>query len=754
MSIRVLKVTALVLLQIASGQIAGRLAARAWSSVVDYASPYTFTAKTEPGPERDWRVVLVVVDGLGIDASRRMPGLNGLRAVGADLVAAAGLPSYSRPGRANLVTGAPPEIHGATTNRHRRVVTLDNLFRGVSRTKGDVAIVGTELWRSLFGPDLERAFVLDSGPKDTPGAFDSVLPAMYRFEWDGLRTLLARQPRVGVLDLVAPDYAAHEFGAASPRYALACGTADRVLQYLLDEVDLWRTLVVVTADHGHLAEGGHGGDEPEVVRVPLVLAGRGIRAGARGAARQTDVAPTIAALLGLPIPAGSEGRVLTEVLDFEGDVELRRSILEREAAQKAAFREDLARSLDVPEADPDTARAQRLLRDQGGRVLPGALVLVAAFLAVAWACRESPAARLLAACAGVTLQEIFFRLLLAKDGIRLSLSAINNEEHVKPYFAGVVLRAGLATLAALAIVVLVAARRGSAGDAAFSGLAAAYGTTLFLVLRVLVVYWSQGLSMTWRVGSIGRGFDAVLDLARIQAASVGLLVALPLAMFARWLRPRAVIVALAVLAAPQALAGVYTDVPQAPDPKARWLIYLHGRIVEVQGKEAVHPEFGPYAFDAIVKALATGSLEVIAELRPATTTFEYSSRVVRQVRQLEQAGVPPGAITVVGFSKGAALARRAAAELGDPNVGFAILAGCPKKPENLEPWVPRMAGRMLSLYDSSDEMVGSCKPAFEKAPGVKGTETVLSVGKRHGTFFEPRPEWVKPVLHFATKAVP
>ncbi len=216
--------------------------------------------------------------------------------------------------------------------------------------------------------------------------------------------------------------------------------------------------------------------------------------------------------------------------------------------------------------------------------------------------------------------------------------------------------------------------------------------------------------------------------------------------------PRTAAAALVLLAAPVTQAGgIHADVPSAPDLKARWVIYLHGRIVEMQGRKATHPEFGPFAFDAIVKALADRGLEVIAEVRPESTTFEYSSRVVRQVRQLEQAGVPSSAITVVGFSKGGSLARRAAAELADPEVAYAILAGCPRKSENFEAWSARMAGRMLSLYDQSDELVGSCKPGFEKAPAVKGSETVLSVGKRHGTFFEPRREWVDPVVAFATR---
>jgi predicted esterase len=192
-------------------------------------------------------------------------------------------------------------------------------------------------------------------------------------------------------------------------------------------------------------------------------------------------------------------------------------------------------------------------------------------------------------------------------------------------------------------------------------------------------------------------------------------------------------------------------VPDQVDPTLRWAIFLHGRIVELQGKEAVHPEFGPYAFDAIVKALAERGLEVVAQVRKEDTTFEYSTRVAGQVRKLKAAGVPSEHITVIGFSKGGALARRASAELGDPAVGFVILAACPKKEDGLEPWVPKMAGRMLSLYDASDELVGSCGPAFQRAPAVKGKESVLNVGKRHGTFFQPRPEWIDPVVAFATR---
>src|SRR5213075_1099499 len=68
--------------------------------------------------------------------------------------------------------------------------------------------------------------------------------------------------------------------------------------------------VLVTADHGHVDGGGHGGDEP-IVRTTFALArGPGVHDGARAKGRAIDVAPTLSALLGVPAPSTSEGRAL------------------------------------------------------------------------------------------------------------------------------------------------------------------------------------------------------------------------------------------------------------------------------------------------------------------------------------------------------------------------------------------------------------------------------------------------------------
>ena len=48
------------------------------------------------------------------------------------------------------------------------------------------------------------------------------------------------------------------------------------------------------------------------------------------------------------------------------------------------------------------------------------------------------------------------------------------------------------------------------------------------------------------------------------------------------------------------MAGVLDSVPATPDPKTRYLIYVHGRIIEEQGRQAVSLEERVFAgFDAV-----------------------------------------------------------------------------------------------------------------------------------------------------------
>ncbi|HSR19654.1 MAG TPA: hypothetical protein VLL49_01955, partial [Anaerolineales bacterium] len=89
--------------------------------------------------------------------------------------------------------------------------------------------------------------------------------------------------------------------------------------------------------------------------------------------------------------------------------------------------------------------------------------------------------------------------------------------------------------------------------------------------------------------------------------------------------------------------------PASVDPAGRYLFYLHGRIIEEQGLQAVDPRFGAYEYAAILERLGIPGLTVISEQRerdayPPT----YARRIQDQVETLKRAGVASEHITVVG----------------------------------------------------------------------------------------------------------
>jgi dienelactone hydrolase len=198
--------------------------------------------------------------------------------------------------------------------------------------------------------------------------------------------------------------------------------------------------------------------------------------------------------------------------------------------------------------------------------------------------------------------------------------------------------------------------------------------------------------------------------------------------------------------------SAYQDLPPSIDPSRKYLFYMHGRIVELRGRNAASKEHGRYQYDDIVKALADRGFVVISEVRPANTTVEYGRKVAGRVRALMAAGVAPSNIAVTGFSKGGFLTIVTAAVLGEPKVNFVIMAGCGIGPyeQILREFAPQMKGRVLSLYDRADREAASCREAFRRAPGLEHKEVELVTGVGHGLFYAPRREWLDPVSDWAT----
>lgn len=189
-------------------------------------------------------------------------------------------------------------------------------------------------------------------------------------------------------------------------------------------------------------------------------------------------------------------------------------------------------------------------------------------------------------------------------------------------------------------------------------------------------------------------------------------------------------------------------VPTPAAPPARYIIYVHGRIIEDQGRRPTSPDFGTYEYDAILDTLHRAGFVVLSEQRPPRANSDtFATRVAAQVDSLLVAGVPARAITVVGFSKGGWIAILASARIGNPDVSYVFMGACGAWA--YEPTL-HITGRVLSLVEASDSLGISCEPMFaHKAPGTRTREVRLHTGLRHGAFFRPDDAWLRPVLAWA-----
>lgn len=527
---------------LAGALTARALGGRAWNSFVHYRTPFAFTS--EPGavvaaPLAD-RLVVVLVDGLTTRASREMGFLNELRRRGADLEGQAGQPSLSLPGRAVILSGAWAGVHDQTTNFGPHPLTVEHLF-GLAHRQGRRTALAA-------GPSPHR---LVEGHVDVPVVFakDPVTDDWSRLEVDheervGAAARLLREARadLAMAELILTDEVAHRWGAVSPDYARAVQRMDRDLRRLAAEIDLSRSVLVVTSDHGHVARGGHGGSEPEVLEVPVVLVGGPVRPGSRGRCLQADLAPTAAVLLGLPIPASSQGRVLWEQLEVdlatrrEAEVEQR----ERFAARYAAWLEgaeapaavavpaalgarDAPSRLAAAAAREVQARQDRLARDRWGR-LPVAVLMVQALpvLLVLVRLLGVPGGEIRAALLGGTAALVLHQALFPVVGLGYSFSLMNKEEELPLFFRKDIVLTLACQAVAVAATTAWRRRLGPLGWIDASRLAAlvAASFTGLLWIRVGVVYAWTGVFVTWQLPDIRWAFAFYLDVLAVLAAGL------------------------------------------------------------------------------------------------------------------------------------------------------------------------------------------------------------------------------------------
>ncbi len=504
------------------------LAGIAWNSVVDYQSPFVGLElpAAAHGSAETSRTVLVIIDGLRVDASRRMGTLNSLRRYGADLVLETPQPSLSYPNWTTLLSGAPPAVSGVVTNWHEGEAGAETLFDTANAAGASCVFVGPKDFEALYGVSGKTR---DSFMRKWSSEY---LSATYV---DEAIRLAKHEPRLLVLHLPDVDEAGHAFGGASKEYARTVERVDSDLNRLVQELSDGETVFVVTADHGHLDTGGHGGWEPIVTEVPCVIAGPGVRIGP-GEAAQVDVASSVALLSGVGAPRMSTGRPVEAVITTESARGLRQIDVAKTSFDNAAadvvlgpFAAALPPSSVAGSANrlqqAETLRAESERFDRLPIALMGAF---ACLLAVALIGLASWRALAAAAAGVVAYYAAFLGLYFGVHGYAWSLSAFNSEDRITAWMNGRLIEAAAATLvgALAASIVYPFLRRSpkpAAGDYLAGWLTLGPATALFVLatlgVQVAWFFWQWGVIPTWTLPDLRGGFKFDVDL--LQATAVG-----------------------------------------------------------------------------------------------------------------------------------------------------------------------------------------------------------------------------------------
>lgn len=220
-----------------------------------------------------------------------------------------------------LTTGTLPTFVDVGSSFAGTAIEEDNLLMQLRDAGKRIVHLGDDTWESLFPgyfqANLSRAYdsfnVWDLHTVDN-GVIEHIFPLMKRKgEWD-----------VAIAHLLGVDHAGHRYGPDHPETAKKLQQMNTFIKNLASNIDD-DTLLIVMGDHGMDSKGDHGGEsedeveaalwmyspkpvfgrtKPEYVTPPAIAKTRPVN--------QIDLVPTLALLMGIPIPYNNLGHPIEE----------------------------------------------------------------------------------------------------------------------------------------------------------------------------------------------------------------------------------------------------------------------------------------------------------------------------------------------------------------------------------------------------------------------------------------------------------
>ncbi|KAI1816774.1 alkaline phosphatase-like protein [Poronia punctata] len=219
-----------------------------------------------------------------------------------------------------------------------------------AKNTGNLLMYGDDTWLKLFPDTFDRA---DGTTSFFVSDFTEVDNNVTRHIADELRN---PDWNTMVLHYLGLDHIGHKTGPRGPNMIPKQREMDAIVRQIHESMEaqehLQSTLFVLCGDHGMNDAGNHGASSPGETSAALVFVSPKLKEMSKrlkapadftedfqyyGTVEQTDLAPTLAGLLGFPVPKNSLGSFIANFLPFWSDAQDRLEILTRNARQILAI---------------------------------------------------------------------------------------------------------------------------------------------------------------------------------------------------------------------------------------------------------------------------------------------------------------------------------------------------------------------------------------------------------------------------------
>ncbi|CAK9783465.1 putative ER membrane localized phosphoryltransferase [Cutaneotrichosporon oleaginosum] len=298
-------------------------------------SPIYNSSHPAPVPATHSKAVVIIIDALRTDFITPFPPdppspfHHGILSLPAEMTAAHPersmiFDSFSDPPTTTMqrikgiTTGSLPTFIDAGANFASTAIEEDSLISQAVAANKSVVFMGDDTWLNLFPDSFSAAYPYDSFNVEDlhtvdNGVIEHLFPHLEKGGWDVL-----------IGHFLGVDHVGHRVGPDRDTMRDKLAQMDAVLRRVVAELDD-DTLLVVLGDHGMNPKGDHGGDSPLETSAGLWLYSKSTpinhashsdsyaeEEGLRQI-NQIDLVPTLALMLGLPIPFNNLGNIIPEV---------------------------------------------------------------------------------------------------------------------------------------------------------------------------------------------------------------------------------------------------------------------------------------------------------------------------------------------------------------------------------------------------------------------------------------------------------